>query len=511
MKIRTQLITGFSLLAVVMAVVQIATFISLSSLNKSEDWVEHTYGVISDARQVGKLALDLESGKRGFLLTGDEIYMQHHIAAESQYEDTIKALKTQVAGNPSQVARLTDIEQLIGHWHETTSKPIVELRRKMDRQAAQTSELAAGPAVTMNDIEAMVRSAETNHLMDQVRTLIDEFISVEQELLKERRDAANLAHRFTSITLIGGAVIFFVIGGITLVTVLRNVFQQVGGEPAAIAAITNRIAKGDLSMGTAPHNETGILASVMVMLESLKKSQKEIKDRAWLSEELAGLDDVLRGTKKIDDLCEGIITYVARTLDVQVGTLSLTDKEGSRLVLAGSYAFQQTPDTKTEFAFGEGLIGQTARDGKRIVLKNTSGEGLTIRSALGEIVPEEIVCLPFLYQGEVKGVIELGSLHTFTELQLAFLDQTAERIAIAVNSARTREQMSTLLEESQSQAEELQAQQEELKAANEELELRSQELETQQEELRVTNEELEEKAAELGARQEENEDKSGES
>ena len=94
----------------------------------------------------------------------------------------------------------------------------------------------------------------------------------------------------------------------------------------------------------------------------------------------------------------------------------------------------------------------------------------------------------FLYEGEVKGVIELGSLDQFTERQLGFLDQVGESMAIAVHSAQSREQTKTLLEESQSQAEELQSQQEELLS--------------QQEELRTANEELEEKTAELEAQQE---------
>ena len=104
-------------------------------------------------------------------------------------------------------------------------------------------------------------------------------------------------------------------------------------------------------------------------------------------------------------------------------------------------------------------------------------------SALGETVPRNILCFPFLYEGEVKGVIELGSLESFTEQQLGFLDQVGESIAIAVNSAQSRERMKILLAESQSQAEELQSQQEELQAANEELEEKTAELEAQQEAL----------------------------
>jgi GAF domain-containing protein len=86
------------------------------------------------------------------------------------------------------------------------------------------------------------------------------------------------------------------------------------------------------------------------------------------------------------------------------------------------------------------------------------------------MAPQSILCLPLLYEGEVAGVIELGSFEPFTDLHLEFLRQIEERLAIAIHVAQAREAQQALLEETQAQSEELQTQQEELRISHEELE-----------------------------------------
>ena len=126
---------------------------------------------------------------------------------------------------------------------------------------------------------------------------------------------------------------------------------------------------------------------------------------------------------------------------------------------------------------------------------------ITVNSGLGEASPRDLLAFPFVLDGEVKGVLELGTFKPFNDTQIEFLNLVSENIAIAVNSARSREKMRNLLNQAQQQAEELQAQQEELRAANEELEEQAEalkhserKLKTQSEELQATNEELEEKS-----------------
>ena len=119
--------------------------------------------------------------------------------------------------------------------------------------------------------------------------------------------------------------------------------------------------------------------------------------------------------------------------------------------------------------------------------------------------------MPVLFEDQVLAVAELAAFHTFTPVQLTFLDQVAETIGVVLNTIQANMRTEELLEQSQSLAQELQSQSEELQTQQEELQQRNEELEEtaatlraseellqqQQEELQQTNEELEEKARQL--------------
>ena len=121
-------------------------------------------------------------------------------------------------------------------------------------------------------------------------------------------------------------------------------------------------------------------------------------------------------------------------------------------------------------------------------------------------------------------VIELASLHPFTEINQSFLEQLSETIGVVLSNIIANQRTEELLEESQrltselqERSEELQTQQEELKRSNAELEAQAQSLraseellQTQQEELRQTNEELQEKAALLAQQNRDIEEKNAE-
>ena len=181
------------------------------------------------------------------------------------------------------------------------------------------------------------------------------------------------------------------------------------------------------------------------------------------------------------------------------------DGNGSALSLMGSYAYTKRKNLSNVFKPGEGLVGQAALEKQPILLKNVPEDYVKVTSALGERVPRFICVSPFINEGRVKGVIEVGTLNEMTDQQMEYLKQVMPAIALAVESAESRTKLTESLEESQSLTEELQAQQEELKTANEELEQQTQrlkeseeELKAQQVELQVTNEELEEKNELLG-------------
>ena len=116
-------------------------------------------------------------------------------------------------------------------------------------------------------------------------------------------------------------------------------------------------------------------------------------------------------------------------------------------------------------------MGQAALDGRlrTLTLADIPADTLRITSGLGGAPPRQVILVPFAHNKQVNGVIELGVLTEMSAAQIEFLRRSRESIALAFNTAGTRNQVDRLLAETQHQAAELLAQQEELRAVNEEL------------------------------------------
>jgi signal transduction histidine kinase/DNA-binding response OmpR family regulator len=235
----------------------------------------------------------------------------------------------------------------------------------------------------------------------------------------------------------------------------------------------------------------------------LENARKESERQNWHKTGQAELNDRMRGEQDITTLSQHIISYLTKYLGAQVGAIYLADKN-DLLKLAGSYAYTVQKNLPTQFALGEGIVGQAALEKESILLANVPDDYIKINSGLGVAVPHNILVTPFLFDGRVQGIIELGSFDELTDYKLEFLKLVGENIAIAIDSAQSRSRMKDLLEATQLQAEELERRQGELKQANEELEKQTKalkeseaRLQAQQEELLQTNEELEEQTQTL--------------
>ena len=153
-----------------------------------------------------------------------------------------------------------------------------------------------------------------------------------------------------------------------------------------------------------------------------------------------------------------------------------TELQFSRIA---TYGFQR--GGMTRFVLGESLAGQAALERKRILIENIPPGYLSVGSGLGAASPVSVVMLPILFEDQVLGVLELASLHRFSDVHLAFFDQFVPTIGVTINTIMANSRTEALLAESQRLATQLQE--------------RTDELQRQQAELRNSNAELEDKAA----------------
>src|SRR5690606_21552484 len=132
--------------------------------------------------------------------------------------------------------------------------------------------------------------------------------------------------------------------------------------------------------------------------------------------------------------------------------------EAPELRLIASFAHEEPVEHASVLRLGQGLLGQCAVEKRRIMVTDLPPGGIAISSGLFRSVPRSVIVLPVLFEDEVKAVIELASLGSFTASHLSFLEQVTASIGIVLNSIEATMQTEGLLEQSQQLAAELQTQ-----------------------------------------------------
>ncbi len=227
-----------------------------------------------------------------------------------------------------------------------------------------------------------------------------------------------------------------------------------------------------------------------------------VRNEEWLRAGESGLMERLQGNLRVGDLAERTLEFLATYLEAPLGALYAVEPGSLLHRLAGYAAIPIASSGPELIQPGEGLVGQAFMSRETLIVRDVPGGYATVSSGLGEHRPLCLVLVPASISDAVYAVVELGFFREPGALDLELLRRVEESVAVALRSARYREQVQSLLDETQRQAEELQAQEEQLRVANEELENQQRELEESNQSLESQAERLEEQKAALLTAQE---------
>ncbi|MFI8482170.1 response regulator [Pseudomonas sp. NPDC078700] len=419
----------------------------ISYLINAQKNVEFTDQVITSASQSIKLTVDLETSLRGYLLTGEDSFLQPYEQARPLIKAELDNLKEMVKDNPDQTARLRRIQALHNDW-DSYAKGMIKLR---DDGA---------------DIVSAVRSGRGKRITDNTRSEYDNFIQIEQQRRQVRNQRVN-----DSVTLY---VFLYILGSLTL------------------SALLAYFGRRDL---------LGLATEHAQILDQQRLSTEVIEQKAWLRTGQTLLAEQILGQTSLQALGRNALNTLASYLNISVGAFYVRSEQGD-ISRTASYGFsRELENAPQDFSSTESLVGQTASENKLLKLDNLPNAYLKVTSGLGSTAPVSIVLLPITNGYSVNGVLELGFLQPIEPRAIEFLELIAEPIGTSIDLVRNRQRLQEMLAETQQLNEELQVQQEELRTANEELEEQSRvlkesqaHLETQQAELEQTNEQLADQA-----------------
>ncbi|MEO7412592.1 MAG: response regulator, partial [Opitutaceae bacterium] len=276
----------------------------------------------------------------------------------------------------------------------------------------------------------------------------------------------------------------------------------------AIAEVATAVTKGDLtrSIQVDARGEVAELKdNINTMIYNLRATTERNQEQDWLKTNLAKFTRMLQGQRDLLTVGKMLLSELAPLVNAQQGTIYQMDMDDEKhpiLRLLAGYA--QRTGQPNSIELGEGLVGQCAVEMQRILLNEVPPGYAVVQSSLGEAPPVSIVVLPVLFEGQVKAVIEMASLHPFSVTHISFLEQLTQSIGVVLNTIEATMRTEGLLQQSQQLTVELQSQQKELQQTNEELGTKARQLADQNVEVERKNREveqarraLEEQAAEL--------------
>ena len=434
-----------------------------------------------------------------------------------ELKNTINTMVDQLSSFAAEVTRVArevgtegilggqaEVRGVSGTWRELTDNVNV-MARNLTEQVRGIAQVVT--AVANGDLEqelTLEAKGELATLVETINNMIVTLLTFADQVTSVARDVGVEGKLGGQADVPGAAGIWR--------DLTNNVNELAGNltrQVRAIGDVATAVTKGDLtqSITVEARGEVALLKdNLNQMIVTLAETTRVNKEQDWLKTNLARFTRMLQGQRDLLTVARQVLSSLAEVVDAQHGAFYMADRSSGRTVLRlfASYAYTQRTNRVDSFEFGEALVGQAAAEAKRILVTDVPADYIQIGSSLGSSRPWNIVVVPILFEGDVKGVIELASFHAFKEIQLDFLEQLLESLGIVVATIEATMRTDELLRQSQSLAQELQTQQEELQQTNEQLEEKARQLteqklevERKNHEVELAKEELEEKAEQL--------------
>jgi len=386
-------------------------------------------------------------------------------------------------GTEGRLGGQADVGGVSGIWKDLTGN-VNSMAGNLTSQVRNIAQVTT--AVAQGDLSKKIEVAALGEILElktTINTMVDQLSAFADEVTRVAREVGTEGR-------LGGQAEVEGVSGTwkRLTESVNGLASNLTTQVRAIAGVASAVAEGDLTQSItveASGEVAELKDNINLMVANLRETTRTNREQDWLNTNLARLSSLMQGHRDPLEVARLIMSELTPLVSAQYGAFYLAaapdgdgghDGEFERIA---AYGFHRSGITR--FITGEGLAGQAALDRVRILVEDAPPGYVTVGSGLGQSAPTHLVVLPILFENQVLGVLELASLHRFSDMHLTFFDRFVPTIGVTINAILANSRTEVLLTESQRLATQLQE--------------RSDELQRQQAELRRSNAELEDKAA----------------
>lgn len=276
-KIGTKLYLGFGIITLIMILVLSFSYSNFNEESQVVDWNIHTYQVIGEADNILESLINMETGLRGYAITGQDTFLQPYNQGEIDFQKHIEKIKELTSDNSKQQQRIDDLSKDYQEWSNSESSSLITTRKKVNSNQGN-----------ITDVINFEMSQNGKNSMDDMRKLISDIKQEESSLLDQRTASLKITERNTRIVIIGGGVISLILAIFLALIISRNIIKAIGMLTLKLSNIAE--AEGDLTQTVELSNkdELGLMAQKFnLMLEKTRKTISQVAQSSNILSERA--------------------------------------------------------------------------------------------------------------------------------------------------------------------------------------------------------------------------------
>ena len=230
-RINQLVLGGFGLIVLLAAISAVVSQVATQRVSEANHEVRHTYDIEVELKSLESELLDAETGKRGFVITNQDHYLEPYNRSLEQIDTSFNNLRTLTADEPDQAERIATLEALTDDKLEEMAMVI---RLKRQGQEAELLEL--------------ISANESQETMDAIRRELSEIIEIEDQLLAVSGSRADRAEMLAAWINWGSLLVISGLAAVVSLVVVRVLNRALSRSLQQASQVANSVAAGDLTV-----------------------------------------------------------------------------------------------------------------------------------------------------------------------------------------------------------------------------------------------------------------------
>ena len=349
LSIAKKLGAGFGLIIAIICILVYVARHGFTEVDNSVKWNIHTYQTVDGANNLLISLTNIETGMRGFALSGQDDFLEPYNAGKTAFEQTWTTLKKLTSDNPTQQSRLDELKATQMKWLSEDIERSIQLRRAVVQGAS-----------SMDDMVQRIIDRQDKAKMDKMRKIIADFSNDESKLLGVRNEAMQSAEQNAIWTLIGGGILAAVAAVVIAFSLSASIKRRLNDAIQVAQAIA--AGRLDTQISSTGEDEIGsLLKAFSAMQQRLREMISEIKGGAeqllTAAHDISNTSEHLAVAARDQSSSASSMAATVEELTVSISHVSTSANEahgistdsGKRSIEGGN-VIKQTLDSMTQIA-----------------------------------------------------------------------------------------------------------------------------------------------------------------